>query len=145
MKIAPLKSMLAAAVGLILSTAADAAKLNNAAYLYSGPGYNYATLVSLPRGANVGLGHCQGPWCSASYGGQSGWLHQSFLVRTGTFAGGNAPCRGGPSRCKKSLLNSFALGVARRAAASGNRGGANFGNNQPSLGNTFLGNSGPNR
>lgn len=125
-----LVTLLFAAMGTLLPTASEAASVNNTAYLYAGPGFNYAKLLSVPGGANVGLGSCQGSWCQASYGGRNGWLSRSSL--TGAVAGRRGSCRGGPSRCKEQglSLNSFGLSAALGAASRNRRGRGNVGNNQ---------------
>ena len=113
---------------IVWITAANAASVNNNAYLYEGPGYNYAKLLTMPRGANFAIGECRSQWCQAIYGGQGGFIHQSFVVG-GAYVD-KPPCRGGPSKCKDSRLSiyTFSLGSASRAANRSRRGG---GNNEP--------------
>jgi uncharacterized protein YraI len=134
----PVLFIAVAAAGLWLGSAApaDAASVNNAAYLYAGPGYNYARLLALPKGANVGLGPCQNYWCQAAYGGQNGWLHQSFV--TGAVGGISGP--GNTTvilrkRSRGSGINMFGLGAAIGAAnRNRGRGGGVGGSNESSIG-----------
>jgi uncharacterized protein YraI len=126
----------AAALWMQSALPADAASVNNAAYLYAGPGYNYAKLLPVPRGAHVGLGPCQNSWCEASYGGRSGWLHQSFV--SGAVSGISGP--GNTTvilrkRSRGSGISMFGLGAAIGAAnRNRGRGGGTVGSNESSIG-----------
>ena len=128
MKKLPASAVLWAFIGLAWGSLAEAASLNNNAYLYQGPGYNYAQLLTMPKGANVAIGECRSQWCQANYGGQGGFIHQSFIV--GGAYGAKAACRGGPSLCKGygPSLYTFSLGSAARAGNTNGRGGGG-GNN----------------
>ena len=121
MKKAMSLALLCAVMALAWSTDSEAASLKNSAYLYNGPGYNHAKVLTVPRGANVGIGDCQRRWCQASYGGQSGYIHQSCISGWGV-SGNTGPCRGGPSKCQGSGPSLYTFGLGSALRARGGRG-----------------------
>lgn len=114
---------------------ASAASIKSKTYLYQGPGYGYAALLTLPRGASIGLGACQGSWCAASHVGRSGWVHQSFV--TGAVSGATGPGNSAiilRKRSGGSGLSSFGVGTFIRGVNRSRRGGGQL-NNREAIGN----------
>ena len=59
--------------------------------LRQGPGTNYTVITTIPAGAPVEVGNCQGQWCQVSFQGQNG-----YVIATGIGQGGAGPPQGGP-------------------------------------------------
>lgn len=132
----------AAVVAFVMGTgAAGAATVNNAAYLYKGPGYNYATIMPIPGGATIGLGECPGDWCAATYGGRSGWIHKSLVYG----GGGAVQATGGTTMGTHIGVGSHRrsrfspLGMALSGGGHRRGGGGGNGGNQGGGGNFSVG------
>ncbi|MGD9867278.1 MAG: SH3 domain-containing protein [Hyphomicrobiales bacterium] len=54
--------------------------------LRTGPGPKYATIASLPRGAQVNASTCRAGWCRAEWRGQRGYVPSAAIAATGPSA-----------------------------------------------------------
>jgi hypothetical protein len=55
------------------------ASVNTNVNLRQGPGTSYAVITTIPAGAPVGVGGCQGQWCQVTFQGQNGFVIASSL------------------------------------------------------------------
>jgi len=76
-----LKPAIAAALIAISAGAATAkpAEALNELNMRSGPGPQYRTIISMPRGANARVWNCDGAWCQVSWNGYSGYASERYL------------------------------------------------------------------
>lgn len=86
------------AAGLIAISAgaasANPAEARNELNMRTGPGPQYAIVISMPRGANARVWNCDGAWCRVSWNGHSGYSSERYLDITRyapTVARGPAP------------------------------------------------------
>ena len=64
------------------SASAATARASATLRIYSGPGYDYATIGRLPKNAVVSLAECTRriTWCRIVYNGPTGWVLGSYLI-----------------------------------------------------------------
>ena len=78
--------LLSAASALVLSASAASAAPATAeadVNMRSGPGTEYGVVTTIPAGAPVDVGSCNGSWCAVSYGRNSGYTSRNYLGTCG--------------------------------------------------------------
>jgi uncharacterized protein YraI len=78
----------AVAVGVLAPVAAEAAYVTGSVNMRTGPGTQYAVILTIPAGSRVQVGGCSS-WCSVSYGGARGYVSASYI--SGGSAGPRPP------------------------------------------------------
>ena len=69
----------AIAVGVLAPVAAQAAYVTGSVNLRTGPGTQYARILTIPAGANVSVAGCSS-WCSVNYAGTRGYVSASYVA-----------------------------------------------------------------
>lgn len=79
-------TLLAAASALVLSAgvaSAAPAVTESAVHMRAGPGTQFQIVTTLPDGARVDAGPCNGGWCAVAWNGESGYVSQNYLQMAG--------------------------------------------------------------
>lgn len=69
----------AIAVGVLAPVAAQAAYVTGSVNLRTGPGTQYARILTIPAGARVSVAGCSS-WCSVNYAGTRGYVSASYVA-----------------------------------------------------------------
>lgn len=64
----------------IAAAAAQPATVTSDLNLRTGPGTNFAVILSMPRGSRVDILDCRGTWCQVDFRGRVGWASANFLA-----------------------------------------------------------------
>ena len=83
-------AMLTALSTLLLSDIAQAqssGRTTASVNLRTGPGVNYAVIVSIPYGASIVVYSCRPAWCDTTWRNYRGWVARRYVA----YGGGYAP------------------------------------------------------